>query len=162
MGLIRPEIVTALHRWRDVLSGAALAGLGVYWVLGSGGAVAIFGWVLVIAGSGLVVTGAVRAQFVTTGNGPGMVSVVEGKITYFGPLTGGSADLSEISGLGYDPTGRPAHWILDQPGQPSLAIPVTADGAETLFDLFSSLPGVNSTMLLQATRSRHRAQLWRR
>ena len=43
MSLIRPEARAALHRWREVMASAVLAGLGL-WLIGLGG------WVLIPAG----------------------------------------------------------------------------------------------------------------
>ena len=162
--MIRPQAAATLRRWRSLLVGAALIGLGLYWALGFGGVLALVGWAVVLVGLGVAITGLQRLWFLAGDGGPGIVSIVEGRITYFGPLTGGSADLSEMSGLIYDPTGRPPHWILEQPGQPALAIPINAEGAEVLFDTFASLPGLSSSRVVQVMRisGSGRTQLWRR
>lgn len=148
MSFIRPEARAAIWRWREVIGGAAMAVLGLSWVAGPGGILGWVGWVLVIAGFALGVVGAQRARFRTEGAGPGIVSVDEGQIAYFGPLTGGVVAAREMERLTLDPTQRPAHWVLSQPGLPPLAIPVTAQGAESLFDVFATLPGMRTEHML--------------
>lgn len=149
MSFVRPEARAALWRAREVLSGAGIALLGLYWQLGPGGLLGWASWILMLAGAALVVVGLRRMRFRQAGLGPGVVQVDEGQIAYFGPLTGGAAAASEISRLIYDPTLRPAHWVIEQPGNRPLHIPVNADGAEALFDAFSALPGLRTSRLLQ-------------
>lgn len=150
MIFIRPEVRAALWRWRELLIGAAITALGASWVLGPGGLLGWVGGLLIVAGLALVVIGVQRARFRAGSDGPGVVTVDEGQITYFGPLTGGAVALSEIERLTLDPTARPHHWILQQPGQPPLYIPVNARGAEALFDVFATLPGLRTEQMLGA------------
>lgn len=151
--LIRPEARAALWRWREVLAGLALIGLGLWWVLGPGGLLGWIGWALGLIGAALATAGIQRGRFRGAGGGPGVVQVVEGQISYFGPLTGGHAAMTEISRLRIDHDARPSHWLIDQPGQPVLAIPVDARGADALFDAFGQLPGLTSAALLEARRA---------
>ena len=83
---------------------------------------------------------------------------------YFGPLTGGSIDLRELSRLIYDPTLHPAHWRLEQVGQHALLVPVNAEGAQSLFDAFATLPGLRMDRVLKATKgeSTHPIVIWQR
>ena len=74
--------------------------------------------------------------------------VDEGVVAYFGPLTGGAVAMREMSELLLDPTGKPPHWVLSQPGQADLHIPLNAAGAENLFDAFASLPGIRTEFML--------------
>ena len=78
-----------------------------------------------------------------------MVQIVEGRVAYFGPLTGGAVDMADLSRLSLDRRMHPAHWILAQPGHDPLHIPVTAKGADQLFDAFTSLPGLRTEYMLR-------------
>lgn len=144
MSFLRPGAMAALRRWRDALAGVALLALGLWWVWAATGALHGLGYAAAGIGAALVWLGLQRARFGAGGGGPGVVRVDEGRIVYFGPLTGGAVALADLSALWLDPAGRPAHWILCQPGQPDLQIPVNAEGADALLDAFASLPGLRS------------------
>ena len=164
MPLIRPEASAALYRWREVLIGAGAVVLGLYWVFFTYGLLPWIGGVLGLAGLGLIAAGFQRARFRGAAGGPGIVQVDEGRVAYFGPLTGGVVALSEMSALALDPTAKPAHWVLAQPGQPDLYIPLNAEGAEALFDVFASLPGIRTEWMLAQMRgwARQPVTIWER
>lgn len=164
MTFIRPEANAAIWRWREVVVGASVAALGLYWVIGPGLLLGWVGWVLIATGIALSVVGVQRARFRAGSDGPGVVTVDEGQIAYFGPLTGGAVAVSEIERLTLDPTAKPAHWVLDQPGQPALYIPVNATGAEALFDMFAALPGLKTERMLWALNGSraHPVVIWER
>ena len=164
MSFIRPEARAAVWRWREVLIGGGVAALGTSWVLGPGGLLGWVGWLLVAAGAALVVVGLQRARFRAGSNGPGVVTVDEGQIAYFGPLTGGAVALSEIERLTLDPTAKPPHWVLQQPGQPPLHIPINAKGSDALFDVFATLPGLRTEHMLGALNcsDTHPVVIWER
>lgn len=151
--MIRPEAKAQLIRWREVWIGSGMVLLGLWWLLGPGRLLALPAIVLIVTGAALVWIGIQRARFRASGQGPGSVQVDEGQITYYGPLTGGMVALRELESLTLDPTQHPAHWRLQQPGQPPLLIPVNADGAEALFDAFSTLPGFRMEQALAVIRS---------
>jgi hypothetical protein len=152
VSLVRPQARAALWRWREVAASGALAALGLWWVLAGLGIVFWLGWVLIAAAGAVAVAGIQRARFRGGGGGgPGVVAVDEGLIAYFGPQTGGAVALSEITALAIEP-GPPRRWRLSQPGQPDLAIPLDAEGAEALFDAFAALPGLRAGALLAAMR----------
>jgi len=148
MSFVRPEAASALYRWRETLVGGGVMALGVWSALTAHGIMTWIGWGLTIAGLALVAAGIQRARFRIPGQGPGMVRITEGQITYFGPLTGGAVALSELRQIQLDSTGKPAHWVLSQSGQNDLAIPLTSDGADGLFDVFASLPGMRTEFML--------------
>ena len=148
MSFIRPEARAALQRWREALIGVAVALVGLSWITGPGGLLGWLGWAMIPLGAVLVFIGIQRARFRTGGAGPGVVNVDEGQISYFGPLTGGAVAARDLERLTLDPSLRPAHWVLTQPGVPPLYIPVTAEGAEALFDVFSALPGIRTERML--------------
>jgi hypothetical protein len=161
--MIRPEAKAQLWRWREALAGAATVLLGLWWVAGGSGLLLLPGAVLMLGGAALIWVGLQRARFRAEGNGPGSVDVDEGEITYFGPLTGGSVALRDLTGITLDPTFHPPHWRLRQAGRPELAIPVNAAGAEQLFDAFATLPGFRMERALQALKAQreHPIVIWR-
>lgn len=171
MPVIRPEAAAALMRWREVGAGAALAALGLWWGLAAHGLLAWLGWGLVALGAALALSGWRRARFDQGRAGPGVVTVDEGAIAYFGPHDGGVIALSELTRIELHPPagtpdhpehpgrplrpGRPlgpGHWRLIAPGQGAgrLDIPVNAAGAAALFDVFSALPGLDTPAMLAA------------
>lgn len=164
MSFLRPEVRLALWRWREVLTGGALALLGLWLTLRAGFLLDFFGLPMVIGGAALVWIGSQRARFRSSRGGPGAVEVDEGEVTYFGPLNGGTVALRELETLIIDGNMFPAHWRLEQRGQPPLLIPVNAAGAEALFDAFASLPGLRTERMLASLKAnRHQAiVIWQR
>ncbi|UWR07428.1 hypothetical protein [Ruegeria sp. B32] len=164
MSFIRPEAKLALWRWREVLAAGFVLILGLSWIGGPGGLLGWLGWVLVLVSVALAVIGIQRARFRLGAGGPGVVSVDEGQIAYLGPLEGGIVATREIESLTLDPTASPAHWVLQQPGQPPLHIPVNAEGAEALFDVFSALPGLRTERMLSELKggASHPVVIWER
>ena len=164
MSFIRPEAKLALWRWREVLVAGFVLILGLSWINGPGGLLGWIGWLLVAVAIALAVIGVQRARFRTGTGGQGVVTVDEGQITYFGPLDGGVIATREIERLALDPTSTPAHWVLEQPGQAELHIPVNAEGAEALFDVFSALPGLKTEHMLAELNggSAHPVVIWER
>lgn len=152
MSFIRPEARETLMQWREALLGLAVLLLGLWWVAGSG----ILQWVgvaVVLGGAGLIYTGLQRARFRAGRGGPGVVSVDEGQISYFGPLSGGVTAIGDLAMVVLDPGQKPAVWILQQPGQADVAIPVNAEGSEKLFDAFAALPGIRTEHMLSALKA---------
>ncbi len=150
MSFIRPGASAFLARHAELLvaAGAVAAGL---WLAGRGGP--LFG----LLGGGVSATGAglgwialARRRFAPPGAGPGLVEVVEGEVRYLGPGYGGTAalaDLVEVRLL--ERRGRRV-WRLALEGAPPLYIPLEALGAEALFDLFATLPGLGAGRLIEA------------
>ena len=162
----RPEAKAALWQWREVLAAAALALLGMWWVIGPGGLLAVVGWALMLGGAALCFVGVQRARFRSegAGDGPGAIQVDEGQIAYYGPLTGGVVALTALERLSLDGSASPAHWRLDAPGQAAVLIPVNAAGADALFDAFATLPGLRTErMLSELSADRgHPVVIWER
>jgi len=162
MSFIRPEAQAAIWRWREIIVAAVVLLMGLRWVLGAFGLLFWGGWVLLIIGTALAVVGAQRMRFRLGVGGPGVVQVDEGQIAYFGPLTGGAVAVSELTQLALDHTAKPPHWVLNQPGQDPLHIPVNAEGTEILFDVFASLPGLRTERMLTELRrgGPHTVVIW--
>ncbi len=129
--------------------GIGLVLIGVWLVLGPGFLLAVPGYALLLGGSILTWMGIQRGRFRGTDGGAGAVKVVEGQVTYFGPWTGGTVALRELDRLSLDRALFPAHWRLEQLGQPALLIPVNAEGSDALFDAFAALPGLKTERMLQ-------------
>ena len=148
MTFIRPEARAALWRWREVIIGIALAVLALWWLAQSASVLRWIAPAILVGAGALIMIGFQRGRFRGPGGGVGTVHIVEGQITYFGPLTGGAIALREMTRLTLDGTQHPAHWRLEQPGLPAVHIPVNAEGADTLFDAFASLPGLKTERML--------------
>lgn len=158
--MIRPELKAALWRWREVL--AALAGslLGLWWGLASFGIVQWLGWGMVALGLVLALAAMQRLRFRQDGAGPGVVTLDERRVVYMGPQDGGVADLDLMVQL--DLTPAPAWRLINGDGN-HLDIPVNARGVETLFDVFTALPGLNTEHMLSLleTPQRGRVTVWK-
>ena len=155
MQFFRPEAIATLRRWREAIVGAILASLGLWWMTGPGGLFLVPAAAFLLAGGGLIAVGLQRARFRSDQDGTGAVELDEGKITYFGPLSGGSIALADIERLTLDTGQYPAHWLLEQVGQSGLMIPINAVGAETLFDAFARLPGLKTERMLAELKSKN-------
>lgn len=163
-GFLRPEVAIVLRRWSEVIAACGVLALGLWIAARPGPVVQGFGYVLA-AFAGLALIPAVRrARFVTAGDGPGIVQVVEGRILYMGPVTGRAVSLAELTALALRRDHAVAAvWVLYEAGQ-VLEVPVDAKGADALFDAFTTLPGLGGQRLLAArhgtTLGAH--HLWRR
>ena len=162
---LRPEAKAQLVRWRETLSGIGAAALGLWLALTAYGVLFGLGVVLVIAGVALALAGVQRARFRQGSEGPGVVQVVEGRITYYGPWGGGGASLDRLAWLELVPAqGTAGAWVLIEEEGERLEIPVDARGADRLFDVFAALPGLDTRRMLAGMQPpvRERAQVWQR
>jgi hypothetical protein len=164
MSFIRPEVGIHLRRWSEVIAACLVLGLGLWIAARPGPVVQGFGYVISALAALALIPAIRRARFAVEGQGPGVVQVIEGRVLYMGPLTGGAVSLGEMTTLSIrrDHEGGAA-WILTEPGQ-MLVIPVDAAGAEALFDAFSSLPGLAASRLVAARQGQRigTQTLWRR
>ena len=155
---LRPEAAAALRRWREALTGAAVALLGVYWIT-TGGLLRLVGLVVALAGGAVLVAGIQRGRLRSGTLGIGVVRLVEGQLGYFGPLTGGVIAVADIRSVA-----RHGNiWIIEGAGQ-RLEIPADARGSDCLIDAFAMLPGLDMRAIVSSVENRTgRAQLvWRR
>lgn len=161
---IRPEVHSMITRYREALVGAGVQILGALMIFKGLGIVPFVGIALLVIGVALTFIGLQRARFRQAGQGPGVVTLDEGRIAYFGPLTGGAVVLAHLNRITLDPTGDPTHWVLDHDDGPQLSIPVTAEGAERLFDAFAQLSGLKTERMLAQlnTTSPHAVVIWER
>lgn len=145
--MIRPEALQRLRDWRETGIGLALLALGLWLMTKPGFILPGFGAALGLAGLALGVVGIRRARFVAHGEGPGVVQVVEGQISYFGPRAGGFMALDEIARLWLSADGT--EWLIRATDGRHLSIPRSARGAEALFDAFATLEGLDMAQLLR-------------
>ncbi len=164
MSFFRPEARAEIWRWRETLIGGGIVLAGLWLVAGPGLLLAIPGYALLLGGAGLIWMGVQRARFRGADGGVGAVQVDEGQVSYFGPLTGGAVALRELDRLSLERQMYPAHWRLDQSGQPPVLIPVNAAGSEALFDAFATLPGLRTErMLFELRATKHQSVvIWER
>jgi hypothetical protein len=153
---IRPEIREGLWRWREVIAALALTAVGLWWGLVSFGIVQWLGWGMAALGAGLAIAAAQKVRFRADGDGPGVVTLDERRVTYLGPLDGGVADLDLMVQL--DITPAPA-WRLINGGGQHLDIPTNALGVEVLFDVFAALPGIKTEYMLSLLNSPRPAKM---
>ncbi|SEL27711.1 hypothetical protein SAMN05421666_3333 [Roseovarius nanhaiticus] len=161
---LRPEAVRTLTRWQGILISAAILAVGGVIALGSYGITFWLGCAIALGGAVSLIAAAQRMRFAAGTGGPGVVQIDEGAIGYFGPLGGGVIARSEMTSLALDRTGKPAHWALSQPDQDDVMIPLTAAGADALFDVFAALPGMKTERMLAEMRRKDagRTLLWQR
>ncbi len=145
--MIRPEARRALRNWRDALVGLALLALGAWFASQPGPVIKGLGGIVAVAGLALTILGTRRARFAAHAQGPGVVQVIEGQITYWGPEAGGFVALRELEALDLSADGE--RWLLRAADGTRLDIPRGARGAEALFDAFAQLPGVDMAYLLR-------------
>ena len=142
--MIRPEVQTALLRWREVLIACILAGVGLFVTLTRFGFTAWAGWLMVAVAVPIFVEGVRRARFPKGADGPGYVEVTERQIAYFGPYEGGSISIESIQRVTIQTRTRGSFlWQFDVDGGESLAIPGDAKGVEALQDALGVLPGAD-------------------
>jgi hypothetical protein len=150
LGVIRPELRAALHRWREVIGLAALALPGL-WLMSLGGYLLLpIGALLTLAAAVLAFLAARRMRFAQPGEAPGVVEVVEGQISYFGPAFGGVMAIADLTELRLVTARGRRLWNLKGQEGETLLIPVEAGGATALYDVFAGLPGMGTGQLLAA------------
>lgn len=156
MSYIRPELKDAIWRWREVIAALALSGFGLWLAVVSFGIVEWIGWGLCALGAVLAVSAAQKVRFKSDGDGPGVVTLDERRVTYLGPLDGGVADLDLMVQL--DLTPAPAWRLINGDGN-FLDIPTNAMGVEALFDVFTALPGIKTEYMLSVLKCERPAQM---
>ncbi|MDZ4134575.1 MAG: hypothetical protein U1D06_03135 [Paracoccaceae bacterium] len=150
MAFLRPEAIAALRRWREVALAAGLAALGLRGMLAGGYVLLPAGALLVALGVGLGLLALRRLRFAQDGDAPGVVEVDEGQISYYGPASGGFVALPDLAELRLITLHGARFWRLKQADGQALLIPVSANGAERLFDAFAALPGMDTQALVAA------------
>ena len=149
MEFFRPEAVAIITRWREALIAAGVGILGLWIALRPGPIVSGFGYALTAFGVILLILALRRIRFARAGDGPGVVTLDEGRIAYLGPYYGGTVAVQDLTRLALRRGGDGAsNWVLAHP-EGVLVIPTNAVGADVLFDAFTTLPGLNMAHLLR-------------
>lgn len=151
MSFIRPALAEAVSRHREVIAAAGVVAFGL-WLLasGSGYVTPLVGLALMALGLGWEVQAFRRLRFQQDGEAPGILRVTEAQIAYFGPRVGGFVGLPDLAEIRLLTLRGRRIWKLKQGDGVMLHIPVEADGAETLFDAFATLPGIDMAALVAA------------
>ncbi|MBD1204026.1 MAG: hypothetical protein H9533_07805 [Rhodobacteraceae bacterium] len=150
MAVIRAELRIALWRGREVIAAVAVVAFGL-WSASQGGYVLVpFGLLVAAFGAGLGVQAWRRLRFAQGGEAPGVVEVDEGQISYMGPALGGFVAVPDLVELRLVALRGQRLWRLRQADGQVLLVPVEAAGAEALFDVFATLPGMDMAALLAA------------
>lgn len=150
MSLIRPEVVAAISRGREVIAGLIILGVGL-WLIGLGGYLLVpVGLAIGALGLGWAMLAWRRMRFAQGSDAPGVVEVDEGQIGYLGPNVGGFVSLPDLVEVRLVTMRGRRLWRLKQSDGQALLIPVDAAGAERLFDAFAALPGMDTAALVAA------------
>lgn len=147
--MIRPEARDAIYQWREVIMGVGIAALGAYWVVNYFGLLKGIGFLLVLLGIAITYVGVQRARFRQNSEGPGIVTVVEGEISYFGPLSGGAVSIEDIEQITLRTSMGQRSWHIKRAAETPIDIPTNARGAEALFDVFTMLPKLNIEFMVK-------------
>lgn len=149
-GFFRPEAMALVRRWREALIAVGVGIAGLWIALRPGPIVSGLGYALTALGVVLLILALRRIRFAPTGEGPGVVTLDEGRIAYLGPYYGGTVAVQDLTRLALRRGGDgAAAWVLAHP-EGVLVIPTNAVGAEVLFDAFTTLPGLNMAYLLRS------------
>lgn len=150
MSFVRPELMSAAHRWREVIAGIAITALGLWTSTRGGWLLTPLGLALAALGLGWALTALRRLRFRQDGEAPGIVRVTEAQVAYYGPRTGGFVGLPDLTEIRLLTLRGRRIWKLKQADGQLLHIPVESDGADTLFDAFATLPGIDMAALVAA------------
>jgi hypothetical protein len=150
VSLIRPELLAAAERGREVIAALGLTMFGGWLALLGGYFFLPLGGLLVALGVGWGILSIRRLRFRQAGEAPGIVRVTEAQIAYMGPRVGGFVGLPELAEIRLLTLRGRRIWRLRQADGAMLHIPVEADGAEALFDAFATLPGLDTAALVAA------------
>ena len=149
-GFIRPEAVAFVRRWREALISVVIAFFGLWVGISPGPVVAVLGYVIAAIGAVLLFLALRRIRFSRAGDGPGIVTLDEGRIAYLGPYYGGTLAIQDMSRLALRRADDGKfYWVLAHP-EGVLVVPTNAAGADVLFDAFTTLPNLNMAYLLRS------------
>lgn len=143
--MIRPEVKALFWRWREVIFAVGLGLVGLWLGWRSFGIVQWIGYILAAVGAGGAYAAWQKMRFTGSGDGPGVVTVAERRIIYMGPEDGGVVDLDVLVQLDLTPSKA---WRLTSRDGAIVDISADATGAEALYDLFLTLPGIKVDYLL--------------
>lgn len=163
MNFFRPKAIAFLIRWQEVTAAAMFAAFGLWLVVLGGYFLGPLGAICLLLAGGWGLLALRRMRFQRPVDAPGLVEVDEGQVGYLGPSFGGYVALRELIEIRVINLHRQRHWRLKQADGQVLLIPIAATGAESLFDAFAALPGVDMSALVAALDAPNDTQVvWRR
>ena len=151
--VFRSNVANGIWRWREAMFGVFMAVCGMFWAVSQTGVLAAIGMSISIVGALIIFAGIQRTRFRVSADSKGLVQVHDRMITFYGPYNGGSVAVDALEFVELDPTRKPAHWVIMEPGGQPLEIPTDSEGAEQLFDVFASLDGIQTENMLNKLRS---------
>ncbi len=111
----------------------------------------VLGGLVTVAALALTLLAWRRMRFRLDVDAPGVVEIDEARISYLGPVMGGSIDLSELVEIDVLEVGGSRRcWRLRQSDGQTLLVPLAAAGADRLYDHFATLPGMEAASLMSA------------
>lgn len=168
MSFFRPEVSRLARRWAETAIIGAVAAMFL-WTAWTGAALRPVAITVVLGALGCVAgtltwIAAQKARLRRDGDDPGVVTVEEARITYFGPTYGGVIHLPDVTRISVAPSPRGAVWRIEQPDVPTLAIPAAAEGADSLPEAFAALPGfwIGRAAQAFAAAEAYESVIWRR
>ena len=170
MSFIRPEAMAAIRLYAEPVVYAAA---GVFFGVRAIQLLATGAWTGAVMGAVGVLSifafyGAVRRMVYRrrfSEPGPGVVTVHEGRITYFGPLGGAAIARDGLVEIAIERGADSAvHWVLTDEARQIIAIPAGAKDAHLLLDVLGPLQGFDQAALvsLMGDGPPGRAVLWHR
>lgn len=148
--MIRAEAWDKLSRLREFFVAAGVAAFGLWLCLLGGLLFLPLGITALALAAGLTLIALRRRRFAQGAAGPGIVELDEAQVGWLGPEGGGFLSLRELAELRLLSRGSRRFWRLKQGDGQALLIPVDAQGADRLFDVFTALPGMDSEALVTA------------
>ena len=171
MSFIRPEARAALWRWRDVIAGALVLALGLYWGLGTGGILRWIGYAFAGFGVVMVFTGLQRGMFLQRlgRRSAGVIELDERQLTYFGVGGGVIVPLGAVARIEIETNdkrdpGDDVFWRFTLGDDTVMRIPASALGSEKLFDSLSAFPGADYDKVIAASGATDKARflIWQK
>ncbi len=155
MSFIRPSVAAHFIKWREAYLVGFVLILGL-WLFLRGSAtlnLILQGLGLVVAMIGIILlrTTIQRIRFKRAEMAPGIVTITEREINYFGPLTGKTISLDSLLKIELrESEAYAAIWVMHHTEGDPMIVPTSAKGSESLFDAFTSLSGVKMDTLVMA------------
>lgn len=171
MSLVRPEAVEAIRRYAEPAIFGLVAALCLWKsvaLLAAGAWIGLAPLALGLLAAFATLGTAERALVArrSASAGPGIVTVQEGRISYFGPHGGATVAVDALVGIDIVIEGEPAvaRWELTDEIGKRLAIPASAANAGALLDVLGGLPGFNNmaVVLAMGATEPDRTPIWRR
>ncbi|MFT7253706.1 MAG: hypothetical protein ACI81Q_001123 [Paracoccaceae bacterium] len=148
MSFVRPEVSALLWRWREAVAASIIGIFGLRIALRPDPILQGFGWIVVAIAVASLVVALRRIRFSGSGDGPGVVSLLEGRVSYMGPYYGGTLAIPDLISLALRrASDGKGYWVLGD-GEEVLVIPIDARDADLLFDAFAALPALSIPHML--------------